>query len=72
MKLFVREFRRGDVVTVHLKGGSTSAGVFVRWGRHFLVLSAGKIEAGGALRELKSERLLIPHGEIAQVEVTSQ
>lgn len=66
-----RDFRKGDVLTVHLMDGTTCAGVFLRSSRNFLRLSAGKIEANGALRDLLSERLHVPRQLIKLVEVVS-
>ena len=65
----IREIPRGAVVSVHLTDGTSAGGTVVRVSRHFVTMTAGKLEANGAMHELVSERLLIPRRLVKAVEV---
>ena len=56
----VNLFRRGSILRIHLLDDTSVEGVFVRRRGAYLVLSKGKIGAGGVFHELGSERLMVP------------
>lgn len=66
------DFRKGDVVTIHLADGTSCAGVFLGQSRRFIRLSHGRVEANDVMVDLRSERLLVPRGLVKLVEVTGK
>lgn len=69
MNLIRRDYRRGDLITVHKKDGSTVRGTYVRRTRRYMHLERYAIEAGGELVQMKGDRLLVPlvNEEITEV-----
>lgn len=57
------------MVSVHLLDGSTVAGRVTRSTRGYLHLAEHRVEAGGVLHELASERMLVPLDRVKLIEV---
>jgi hypothetical protein len=68
----MRDYRRGDVLRIHLVDDSSVDGVLLRESRRFIHLEKGRVEGGGVLHALKSERLLVPRVGVKLVEVVGQ
>lgn len=71
MNLFRRDYRRGDLLTVHDRDGATVKGAFVRRTRRYLHLERYAVEAGGELVAMKGDRLLVPRANEKLVEVVN-
>ena len=66
----LRDFTRGNLLTVHLVDATTVVGAFVRRSRRSLVLEHYSIEANGTMHAMKGDRLVVPLGNIKIVEVS--
>lgn len=69
MKLIRRDYRRGDLLTIHGTDGASVQGAYLRGTRRYLQVEKYAIEAGGELRSMKGDRLLVPRSSIRLVEV---
>ena len=63
------DYRMDDILTIHRRDGETVRGAFVKRTKQYLHIRQYSIEAGGELRAMRGDRLLIPHEIVALVEV---
>jgi hypothetical protein len=66
------DYRRGNVLRVHLIDNSSVEGTFLRSTRTYLHLQEGSIEGDGRLVRVSSERVLVPVRQVKLVEVMSR